>query len=364
MNFEHLDDTEPFVPDPALRDAVRTRADQLRRRSTIRRILLGSGTLAVVLLLLAGAMAWRSIGVERVQVAFSMPPISMEEPFDVLAVGLDGGVDGSGAAASNADVILVVRVDPAARTIRVLSVPRDLHPTSAGATKSRLASIYRDGGPQALIDAIGLPVSSFVALTPQAMVDVANAIDGIDLAISTDVRDAGSGLSLTASSCTRVRGDELLALVRSRRLETRAADGKWRSDRSGDAGRRMRQLVVLDAIVHQLPRIGGTLGSVDEMVGLAQSHLTVDARLGTIESLGTMLALARWVSDPQGVSIASATVPTEWTEIDATTLLVETPDAHESVIAWLENGTFPPSMDEAITAGPVVPEMPFGPCRN
>lgn len=126
----------------------------------------------------------------------------------------------------------------------------------------------------------------------------------------------------------------------------------------------MRQFVVLDAFIHQLPRIATTYDSPDAIVNLAGSHLLVDSRLGSRESLGVLLEMSEWIADRKGVTISSATLRTEWSEIRGTQLLVATPGSRAVVNAWLETGAVAPELTTAAGAGPgpASPEVPIAPC--
>ncbi len=75
----------------------------------------------------AGAAGWvgyRADQVHRVGVATGvLTPVEGGKPFDILVVGTDGP---RGQAGVRTDTIMVVRVDPAADQVRILSIPRDL----------------------------------------------------------------------------------------------------------------------------------------------------------------------------------------------------------------------------------------------
>src|SRR5688500_15111056 len=117
--FEHLDDPAPPVATLAtLREIVRVGRRRHRRR-------LAAVTAAVAVLLGGAGLAVASIQerltVDRVDVAGLDPAGGVAT--NVLLVGVDSARAGAG---GRPDMVAIVRVDAAARSARVLSIPRDL----------------------------------------------------------------------------------------------------------------------------------------------------------------------------------------------------------------------------------------------
>jgi hypothetical protein len=129
MNLDHLDqldDPERFVPDDAFRAGALRRGRRLRRRQRL--TLVAGSTLATVLLLVGAAAAYAAVRigqVERTEIDFTTAPVALDEPFNVLVVGSDHRA-GTPSGDQRSDTMIVVRVLPAERVVRLLSLPRDL----------------------------------------------------------------------------------------------------------------------------------------------------------------------------------------------------------------------------------------------
>jgi LCP family protein required for cell wall assembly len=297
-DLDHLDDPGRFVVDDAFRAGALRRGRRLRRRQ---RLTLAAGsTLATVLLLAgiaAGYAAVRVNQVDRTEVDFTTPPVEFDEPFNLLVVGSDLR-SGAPSADQRSDTMIVVRVLPAERVVRVLSLPRDLvvEPAVGGAAQ-RLTSLITFGGPQALVDAVqtrlGIPLHGFVLVDFEGVVGLVDAAGGLDVAVAADLRDEPTGLDLAAAPCAEIDGTTTLQLLRSRHLEVRGPDGSWMGDPSADLGRMRRQRDVLAVALPQVAAAIDDPRDLHRLMGLAAEHLTLDARLGVDQLLG----IGRWLLD-------------------------------------------------------------------
>ena len=152
------DESPAFVPDAAFLATVRHRVRRHRRRTRQR---LGAGVALVAVI--AGSGLWytndRLSSVQRIDLGTdptAPDPVADGTPFNLLVVGLDEcetadddmcanrlGLVPRDAPAS-ADTIAVVHVDPAADTLDMLAVPRDLLAdtnTKCRTPRSRAAAI-------------------------------------------------------------------------------------------------------------------------------------------------------------------------------------------------------------------------------
>jgi LCP family protein required for cell wall assembly len=301
MNLDHLDqldDPERFVPDDAFRAGALRRGRRLRRRQ---RLTLAAGsTLATVLLLVGAAAAYAAVRigqVERTEIDFTTAPVALDEPFNVLVVGSDHRA-GTPSGDQRSDTMIVVRVLPAERVVRLLSLPRDLvvEPASGG-DPQRLTTLLMVGGVQDLVDTVetrlGIPVNGFVMVDFEGLVDLVDTAGGLDVAVPVDLRDVQTGLGLDASACTTIDGETTLQLVRSRRLEVRGSDGVWVSDPTSDLGRMRRQRDVLAVALPQVVAAIDDPRGLNRLMGVATEHLSLDDRLG----MEQLLDVGRWLAD-------------------------------------------------------------------
>ena len=221
------------------------------------------------------------------------------------------------------DTILLARVDPADRTVAVLSIPRDLYvPISedrrsrsvvgAGAPghtamsrqakshqhsggSGRINDAFNQGGPTRLIQTIAdnlrIPVHHYVEVDFSGFRELVDAAGGVRLWVPEPVRDYSptdgrsmTGLDIRETGCVTLDGPTALAYVRSRYFQT-LVNGRWRSDPTSDIGRMQRQqrflLALAEAAAAQAS--GGDPRVVDRLAREAIRLVRVDDGLSSKE---------------------------------------------------------------------------------
>ena len=146
------------------------------------------------------------------------------------------------------DTIMVLRVDPDADRVAVLSFPRDLYVDIAGSgSKSRINSAYRRDDPQRLIDTIfenfGITIDHYIQVDFCAFKTLVDAVGGVAVPFEFPARDENTGLNVPTTGCFVFDGEHALAYVRSRHYEYEdpPGSGEWSEDPSSDLGRVSRQ---------------------------------------------------------------------------------------------------------------------------
>jgi LCP family protein required for cell wall assembly len=328
MSFEHLDDPSGFVPDDEFRAAAYRGG---RRRRSRRRLALAGGSvltsMAVLVAALAGYGLWRTSQIHRVDVDFAAPPVSLDAPFNVLLIGSDSRAGTAGAdevPGARSDTVIVARIEPLERQVSLLSLPRDLLVTPlGGGDPDRLNAAFAEGGASELVRIVetrlGIPLSAYVEIDFQGLVRLVDEVGGVPLEVSAAVRDQQTGLVLEPASCATVGGASALALLRSRHLQYLDGSGRWVDDPSSDLGRMARQRAVIAALMPELGGMADGLGGLEAAINLAASDITIDDRL----DVGTLLAIARWATDPGGVASSG---------VDLTVGVVTLPDGRSVLL--------------------------------
>jgi LCP family protein required for cell wall assembly len=159
--------------------------------------------------------------------------------------GAFGDREGMG---ERSDTIMVLRVDPDADRVAVLSFPRDLYVDIAGSgAQSRINSAYRRDDPQRLIDTIfenfGVPIDHYIQVDFCAFKTLVDAVGGVAVPFEYPARDDNTGLNVATPGCFVFDGEHALAYVRSRhyQYEDPPGSGNWQEDPSSDLGRVSRQ---------------------------------------------------------------------------------------------------------------------------
>src|SRR5262249_38969446 len=142
------------------------------------------------------------------------------QPIDVLLVGsdrrtgaelaklrLEGGDVPDG---SRSDTIMVLRLDRAHDSLKLLSIPRDLWVHIPRTNDfDRINSAYGKSR-QTLVDAVmslGIPVHHYLEVRFDGLRRLVDEVGGVHLAITRPIRDVWTGLSL-AEGCTLVNGTQ------------------------------------------------------------------------------------------------------------------------------------------------------------
>jgi LCP family protein required for cell wall assembly len=227
----------------ALGDAVERqsgRAPKRRRRRRRGRAWLIAGVSVIVLIVgvLGGGYLyanWRFDQIPRISVKSITYPVP-GQPFNILAVGSDSraGLTGALAAQTGAssnsvggqrsDVIKIIRVDPTARTITILSIPRDTEVTllanQALYGQFNRINVNYAKGPSLLVQTIkanfGITINHVVQVNFDGLINSAVAIGGVYLDFRYPVIDPNSGLEIKHPGCQLVNGAAALQVARSR----------------------------------------------------------------------------------------------------------------------------------------------------
>jgi LCP family protein required for cell wall assembly len=148
------------------------------------------------------------------------------------------------------DTIMVVHVDPEARTGLLVSFPRDLLVDIPGLGESKINAAYNEG-PNKVIETIqanfDIPIHHYLEVDFLAFEGIVNAIGGVAIYFPAPARDEVTGLSVPLGfgwqpGCYELDGAQALAYVRSRNYEEFQFDTEeWELDPTADIGRITRQ---------------------------------------------------------------------------------------------------------------------------
>lgn len=322
------------------------------RRTWRQRILLGVGVVVVLAALavvtVAGYTWWRYSQIDRQ--ALDLEKAGLDEPVNYLIVGSDSREvvpeDDPNASAflaaddtrgQRSDTVMIARVDAKARTIDLLSFPRDLWiPISGSRGSERINTAYAEGGAQQLIDTIsddfGIEINHYVEIDFRSFKDIVGAIDGVPMYFDQPMRDRHSGLHVDEPGCVTLDGDQALAFARARQLETWTEDDGWAYDGTGDLGRVNRQQVFVRKV---LDRATGKATSLDlpsanRLMSATVQNLSIDDEMG-IDDLWTLGQQFRQFTGDQLVTHNLPVI--EWTTNGGASVLKLDQPAADRVLA-------------------------------
>lgn len=205
---------------------------------------------------------------------------------------------------SRADTMLLCIVRTAG-PILILAVPRDVVVDVAPYGRQRLGGLLDYGG-RALVHGVrhvtGSPVHHYVELRMGALVELVDAVGGVEISIPRPARDLMSGLEL-GPGAHLLNGEQALAYARSRQYSEETASASWRPVGADDVGRLERQLALLRAL-H-----GRAAAGVRAVEALAVARAIF--RNCSLDRTAGVRAVIRFVQALLGRSWETAVLPTK-----------------------------------------------------
>ncbi|HYB88764.1 MAG TPA: LCP family protein [Streptosporangiaceae bacterium] len=222
--------TRPRPPRPA--PGRGGRGGRMRRPHRARRILLIAFSIVLVLLVAAGATYFyldSKLHRSNVLVDYSGRPAAGAGT-NWLITGSDSrqgltraqerqlhtGIDIGG---HRSDTILILHIPSSGGRPVLISLPRDSYVEIPGYGNNKINAAYSFGGPRLLAktvqDNTGLRIDHYVGIGFGGLVNVVNAVGGVNMCLPRPVHDRASGLDLKAG-CQTLDGAQALAYVRDR----------------------------------------------------------------------------------------------------------------------------------------------------
>jgi len=211
-----------------------------------------------------------------------------KEPISILILGNDTRGDDRG----RADTIIVMRFNPEANKVVLVSIPRDFRVKIPGYSYNKINSAHAIGGVELMIrtvkDFTDIDINHYVMVDFKGFKEIVDALGGIDIYVDKRMRDSSLGISLK-SGYQNLDGENALKYVR------------FRHDAQGDFGRIERQQKFIRAILDESVKIR-SIFKVPELVNIVVENTRTDMTMSEMVSLGRQLnALEK--SDFDGVML-------------------------------------------------------------
>ena len=193
--------------------------------------------------------------------------VKVGEPFNILISGID--VYGDISQTSRSDVNIIVTVNPKTKKILLTSTPRDFYVPISGVSgqqrdKLTHAGIYGvDASMRTLEDLYGIDITYYVRVNFNTLVQVVNALDGVDVYIEEGFQPFTDSEIYIESGWQTLDGREALAYCRERY-----------SFADGDNQRGRNQETVLQAIIAKICSPSILLNAGDFMSSLEGAFQT------------------------------------------------------------------------------------------
>jgi LCP family protein required for cell wall assembly len=356
------------------------------RWSRRRKVVTVVSSVVVLVLLIAGAgYAYFRYEFGQIKTAQCGSCVAVADgaPFNVLVIGSDTRIGETAAEAKQfgtqttaggqrSDTIKIIHVDPKTGAASTLSIPRDTLVTLSGVPSSsgvsspnKINAAFATGpndpnpngtGANGLVrtieNTLGIPITHWIVINFFGLMDMVNALHGINMDLPYAVRDYGdcnsngvdencTGLDITTTGCHTLTGTQALSLSRSRHFEY-FKDGEWMSDLSSDIGRIERQNLIIEAVIDKAKSTYNPL-SVASFISSLAHDVTLDNKLGPT----TLISLAERYHALSGSSLNSYTLPTTPGVYapygDEDVEVVQEPEASQTIATFLDGAPQTPS---------------------
>ena len=243
--------------------AEKTQKSRKKKRKKKHRLLKFFLTAAVIVALL-GVGLYQLVGVVYGKLTYkdiasvAGAPLQEEGVVNILLIGNDSRENGED---GRSDAMILLSVSKRTKTIYMTSLLRDMYVDIPGHEGNRLNAAYSFGGAELLMETIeknfGISVNRYVLVNFEAFAGLVDAVDGIELELSSEEIEYVNGylveynmltnrpqgtdnMDTSVSGLVHLNGPQALAYSRNRYLGT-------------DFGRTDRQRKVLTAVIKKLP---------------------------------------------------------------------------------------------------------------
>ena len=225
---------------------------------------------------------------------------SFTEPFTVLLLGSDEREDDEAGDVGGArtDTIILVRVNPTTKEVDMVSIPRDTMVNLPGVGTAKINAAYYYGGAPATIEAVknltGVEIDHYAFVNFGGLVDLVNAIGGIDVYVDETVDNPKAGNVIVEAGQQHLDGEHALTLARDRDY----ADG--------DYTRQVNQRKVIMGIIERVMN-----APASDLAGLIQAStgfVTTDSGI-TFDWILSLAQQMRHVEDNHDLQVKSISLP-------------------------------------------------------
>ena len=255
------------------------------------------------------------------------------QPFYMLLLGSDRrswNPNDSG----RSDTAIIVRVDPQTYTVSMISIPRDTRVYIPGYWTTKFNAAYAYGGASLAIKTAsqmtGITLQHFAEVNFQALVDLVDAIGGIDIYVPADVDDVKAGDTFIPKGWNHIDGEQALMLARTR---------DWIGS---DFTRQAFQRQIIKAIIKRVLELPPT-----ELTGVIKQAA---GSILTDMNIGDLFQLALHFKDAEDITFYSANLPSRTQTIDGISYVVlvdaDVPKMLRLFMAGDDPTDFEPSMWE------------------
>ncbi len=292
----HLSESHSHHPEPMQIDATPPTQSRVKKHNRFPFAKVAF-TLSLMLSVTTGAFVGRIIPINAVdwrglltgrkpeEVLMESLGSKLERPYQILVMGVDRVLEAPAGSPESfdgrSDSMLLVRLDPSDRTVKILSIPRDTQVAipDYGVTKINAANVY--GGARLATEVVsqtlnGVQIDRYVRVDTSGLSALVDALGGIEVNVPKRMKYVDKTQKLNI---------DLYPGLQTLNGEQAEGFSRFRHDEDGDIGRIGRQQIVLKAIKAKLTNASVVL-HLPDLINAMQKH--VDSSL----SFDEMMAIA------------------------------------------------------------------------
>ena len=253
-----------------------------------------------------GRMALQDAAVTESLVA----PENAEKPYYTL---LAGSFKENYGPQDAPDVLMLVRVDPAADTAAVISIPENLVWTLSDGTNATIGQERAVSGDAGLVKQVssfaGVDIAHFATMDAAGFVKLVDALGGIEVSLSEEVDDPAAGSIYIPAGTQTLNGAQALVLAKAKNYL------------NGYDTRARNQMKVLLAMVQKAAAgegFGAQQGTLDAIAGTFQTDYSTGDALSVLDMFKSVSAESVYTarvpgySDYEGGNLLFSVAPNGW----------------------------------------------------
>ncbi|MCQ6277119.1 LCP family protein [Bacillus sp. V3B] len=196
----------------------------------------------------------------------------------VLFIGVDDSEKRGFSTNARSDALMLATFNEKAKSIKLLSIPRDSYVTIPGRGQDKITHAHAYGGPLSTIETVeellDIPVDFYVKMNFNAFIDIVDALDGITVDVpyafsEQDSKDRQDAISFQ-EGLQHLDGEEALALARTRKLDSDIERGK-------------RQQEILKAIINRAAS-AGSITKYGDLIDAVGNNMATDLSFAQMKS--------------------------------------------------------------------------------
>ena len=198
--------------------------------------------------------------------------IEDSEPVSFLIAGIDARGDNL---SGRSDTMILVTVNPAMKSVKMLSIPRDTRTEIVGrGTIEKINHAYAYGGPAMAMDSVenlfDVSIDHYVTINMEGFKELIDALGGVT--VNNDFEFSLDGYSFPEGK-QFLSGEEALAYTRMRKEDPR-----------GDFGRAARQREIVEAVIREAAQFS-SITKANEMLDVVGGSVKTDMSLDQMWTL-------------------------------------------------------------------------------